>query len=145
MERGFRMRRLSLLVALGTLAPLALGACGGGGSSSSSSTPTTTAAGGGGGGGETVKVSAVSGQLAFQQKSLSAKSGSDTFDFTNPDSAIGHDFCIKDQTGSEVGCTDIVTGSSANVTVDLQPGKYTYYCSVDGHEASGMEGTLTVK
>ena len=138
------MRRLAVLIALGALFPLALAACGSS-SSSSSSPSTTTAAGGGGGGGETVKVSAVSGQFAFKPSSLQAKAGSDTFAFTNPDASIGHDFCVKNSNGSELGCTDIVTGSSANVTVDLQPGKYTYYCSVDGHADAGMEGTLTVK
>jgi plastocyanin len=36
-------------------------------------------------------------------------------------------------------------GSSESKKIDLQPGKYTFYCSITGHRAQGMEGTLTVK
>jgi uncharacterized cupredoxin-like copper-binding protein len=27
----------------------------------------------------------------------------------------------------------------------VKPGTYTFFCSVPGHEAGGMKGTLTVK
>ena len=36
-------------------------------------------------------------------------------------------------------------GGTSTVTAKLKPGTYTFYCSVDGHEAAGMKGTLTVK
>jgi hypothetical protein len=36
-------------------------------------------------------------------------------------------------------------GSSQSKKIDLKAGKYTFYCSIPGHRAAGMEGTLTVK
>jgi uncharacterized cupredoxin-like copper-binding protein len=36
-------------------------------------------------------------------------------------------------------------GGAQSMKIDLKPGKYTFYCSVPGHRAAGMEGTLTVK
>jgi len=35
-------------------------------------------------------------------------------------------------------------GGSQSKKIDLKSGKYTFYCSVTGHRAQGMEGTLTV-
>jgi plastocyanin len=143
------MRKLALLVALAALAPLAFAACGGGGDNETTSATTgatTTQAGGGGGGGQTLQLAAdPSGNLAYQQNSLSAKAGQVTIDFDNP-AQIGHDVCVQDSSGKNLGCSDVVTGSNTTLSVDLsKPGDYTYYCSVDGHEAAGMKGTLTVK
>jgi plastocyanin len=114
--------------------------------STSPTTTSTTSTGGAAGGGSTVKISTdPSGQLAFQQSSVTAsKAGPVTIDFTNQ-SPVGHDVHVSDSSGKDLGGTDIITGSSTSATVNLKPGKYTFYCSVPGHEAAGMKGTLTVK
>jgi plastocyanin len=134
-------RALPLLLVLAA-SVLALSACGGG-SSSSSTTPASTTGGGGGGGSSTVKISAdPSGALKFEQTDVSATAGSITIDFTNM-SSLPHDVRIEGNGAS--GGTDEITNSSTSATVDLDPGTYTFFCSVDGHRAAGMEGTLTVK
>jgi plastocyanin len=134
-------RALPLLLVLAA-SVLALSACGGG-SSSSSTTPASTGSGGGGGGGSTVKISAdPSGALKYEQTDVSATAGSVTIDFTNM-SSLPHDVTIEGNGAS--GQTDTITNSSTSTTIDLDPGTYTFFCSVDGHRAAGMEGTLTVK
>src|SRR4051794_1469928 len=111
------------------------------GETTTSSTSTSAPAGGG----STIKVSAdPTGQLKFEQSSLTATAGKDTLDFTN-DSPVGHNVQIQDSNGKVIGGTKTVTGESTTAAVDLKPGKYTYFCSVPGHEAAGMKGTLTVK
>ena len=45
-----------------------------------------------------------------------------------------------DQDGQTVG-----QGGTSTVTVTLKPGRYEFYCPVDGHKDAGMKGTLTVK
>jgi plastocyanin len=133
-------RPLPLLLVL-VASVLALAACGGGGGESASTTPTATG-GGGGGGGSTVKITAdPSGALKYEETTATATAGSVTIDFTNM-SSLPHDVTIEGNGAS--GGTDVITGSTTSTTIDLQPGTYTYFCSVDGHRAAGMEGTLTV-
>lgn len=143
------MRRASALMAVAAVAVLGLAACGGGDDddeTTAAAQPTTTAAaGGGGGGGSTVDISTPSGSdLAFNQKDVSAKAGSVTIDFDNMQS-LQHDVKVEDSSGQELGGTDLVSSATATATVDLQPGSYTFFCSVPGHREAGMEGTLTVK
>jgi plastocyanin len=132
-------RRLSPFLVLLTALALGVASCGGGNDEAA----TTSGGGGGGGGGSTVQISAdPSGALKFEQTSLEATAGSVTIEFTN-DSSISHDVKIEGNGVNGEG-TDEVTGGNTSATVDLQPGTYTFYCSVDGHRAAGMEGTLVV-
>jgi plastocyanin len=143
------MRKLFALLAVGLVAALGLVACGDdddddGGSDTSAAT-TTTETGGGGGAGGTISVSAAAdGSLQFDQTELTATAGTNTVEFDNP-SQVAHNVEIEDSSGEDVAGTDTITGSTTTTTADLQPGTYKFYCSVDGHEAAGMEGTLTVK
>ena len=133
---------LLFLIVLSALA-LGLAACGGGNEAATTGGGATTATGGGGGG-ETLQLAAdPSGALKFDKTSLEATAGNVTIDFTN-DSSLPHNVKL-DGPGVEDEGTDTITGSSTSVTLDLQPGEYTFYCSVDGHRAAGMEGKLVVK
>ena len=135
---------LLFLIVLSALA-LSLAACGGGGNEAATTGGgATTAGGGGGGGGETLQLAAdPSGALKFDKTSLEATAGNVTIDFTN-DSSLPHDVKLEGP-GVDGEGTDTITGSSTSVTLDLEAGEYTFYCSVDGHRAAGMEGKLVVK
>lgn len=84
-----------------------------------------------------------SGALAYDTDSLEAKAGAVNVDFTN-DAPIAHDV-VFEKDGSEGARSEIITGSTETVSFDAEPGEYTFYCSLPGHEAAGMKGTLTVK
>jgi plastocyanin len=147
-----RMRRASAVLIVSALAVVGLAACGSSSSNSTTaaSTPasTSTAASTGGGakgGGSTVNVSTPSGgSLAYDQKTLTAKAGNVTVDFTN-NQPLQHDVAIADSSGKILGQTNLVSSGTANTSVTLQPGTYTFYCTVPGHREAGMQGTLTVK
>ena len=125
-----------------TAAVLGLGACGGGNEAATTGGGAAAGGGGGGGGGETLQLADPSGALKFDKTSLEATAGNVTIDFTN-DSSLPHDVKLEGP-GVDGEGTDTITGSSTSVTLDLQAGEYTFYCSVDGHRAAGMEGTLVV-
>jgi plastocyanin len=97
----------------------------------------------GGAASATVQVAAdPSGQIAYQQKSLSARAGKVTIQFTNQ-APVPHDVTIA-QGSRRIGATSQITGSKTSATVTLSAGKYTFYCSVDAHRQAGMQGNLTV-
>ena len=145
------MRKASILLVALALALFGLAACGddddddGGDSETTTETTTTDTGASGGGATSTLDVSApADGSFSFDQSELSTKAGTVTVNFDNP-AALSHDVVIEDESGNEVGKTDLVSESSAETTVDLEPGTYTYFCDVAGHREGGMEGTLTVK
>jgi plastocyanin len=83
------------------------------------------------------------GQLKFLASSATATPGHVTIRMKNM-SSVPHDIAIRGAAASQIG--PIVTnGGVSTVSASLKPGTYTFYCSVDGHEAAGMKGTLTVK
>jgi plastocyanin len=143
------MKKALILIAVVALAGFGLAACGGDDddedTTAAATTTTETAPAGGGGGASTVEVSApADGSLAFDQTDLTTKAGAVTINFDNP-ASISHDVKVEDSAGAELGGTDLVSQGDATATVDLQPGSYTFFCSVPGHRPAGMEGTLTVK
>ena len=147
LRKGDRMKKASAVLAVTALAAFGLAACGGssndnGTTAAATSATTTTVAAGGAG---TVNISTPSGStLAYDQKTASAKAGTVTVDFDNKQ-ALQHDVAIADSSGKVLGQTDLVSSGTAATTVDLQPGTYTFYCTVPGHKEAGMQGTLTVK
>jgi plastocyanin len=82
------------------------------------------------------------GDFKFQKDSLTAPAGTITLVMLNPSSEI-HNISVEgddvDEKGKLVG-----KGETSRVTVVLEPGEYTFYCSVPLHRDGGMEGTLTV-
>ncbi|MGZ8665663.1 MAG: plastocyanin/azurin family copper-binding protein [Solirubrobacterales bacterium] len=140
------MKKAIALLALAAT-PVFLVACGGG-----DDTTDTGAAGGSPGGttvtapkGAPVKLTAnADNQLAYDQKTLTAKAGTVSIDFDNP-AAIQHDVAVEDSGGEVLGTSDLVTQGKVNLTIDdVKAGSYTFFCTVPGHREAGMEGTLTV-
>ena len=143
------------MLILGLVAALAVGlaACGSSDDTSttaadteaSSTTSSTTAETGGSGGGAPVAVTAAAdGGLAFDEKTLNASAGAVDLKLDNP-STTEHNVCVRSDSGDELGCSDETEEGTADLSVDLQPGTYEFYCSEPGHEEAGMKGTLTVK
>jgi plastocyanin len=92
----------------------------------------------------TLKLAAQDNTIAYDTMQLSGKAGQVTIDFDNPSTALSHDVCLEGPTGQQIGCSDTITNSTTSLSENLKPGKYTFFCSVDGHRQAGMEGTLTV-
>jgi plastocyanin len=83
------------------------------------------------------------GQLKFLASSASATPGQVTINMKNA-SSVPHDIAIKGNGVTDAGKV-VSGGGTSTVSTSLKPGSYTFYCTVDGHEAAGMKGTLTVK
>jgi mono/diheme cytochrome c family protein len=80
-----------------------------------------------------------SGQLAFVNKTAEAPAGKLTIKMPNQ-SGVPHDISIQGK-----GKGKVVPKGVSEFSTSLTPGKYTYLCTVPGHAAAGMKGTLTVK
>ena len=137
---------------------LGVSACGGSSASSSSSTSaasspagststaSSTAASSTGAASTALALAAdPSGALKFTKSALTAKAGTVTISFTNS-SPLAHNLTVQQGTsGSVLGATPTFSGGTKTLKLTLKAGTYTYYCSVPGHRAGGMVGTLTVQ
>ena len=140
-----RVAPLSLVALLTLAGLLALAGCGS--SSSSTSTPASapTSSSAAVGAGSTVSVAANSeGLLHYEPSSLTAKAGSVSISFKNA-SPLSHNITVANSSGAVVGATATFTGGTRILALNLKPGSYKFYCTVPGHRAAGMEGTLTVQ
>ncbi len=154
-DSRYRLARRSWTL-LAAMALLALAGCGSSSSSTSSSasstpastpsaTATTPAASGGTPAAGPLSVAAGPGsELKFTPTSLSAKAGQVTITLDNP-TEVAHNLTIASSSGTTVGSTVTFHGGTKSLSVSLTPGTYKFFCSVPGHRAAGMEGTLTVQ
>jgi plastocyanin len=101
--------------------------------------PETAAKGPGG----TLELKASPTQIAFDTTELTSKPGKVTIAFENP-AALEHDVAIE-QNGEEIAKSALITEGKTSVSADLEPGTYTFLCTVPGHAEAGMEGVLTVR
>ena len=81
--------------------------------------------------------------LSYKFADAEAPAGKLEIDSLN-DQPTDHNIAVEGNGVNAIG--DIVkSGGTSTVSVDLKPGEYTFFCSVDGHRQGGMEGKLTVK
>jgi plastocyanin len=129
---------------------LALAGCGSSSSSTSpstttTSTPTTSAPAAPSGAGQHLSLEAnPEGQLKYNKTSLTAKAGTVSISFSNM-SPLSHNLTLESPSGTKLGATPTFKGGSQTLALSLKPGTYKFFCTVPGHRAAGMEGTLTVQ
>jgi len=95
------------------------------------------------------------GKWSFDTQKLTAKAGKVTIELHN-DSGLGHNVRVhtgkccfkpgyKDLGGTAViGATSSDKRDTVRATLDLEPGTYTFLCSIPGHFQAGQRGTLVV-
>jgi len=83
------------------------------------------------------------GSIAYQFANAESPAGQ--VDVRSPnESSTDHDIALEGNGVNEKGEV-VQDGGTSTFEADLQPGEYTFFCTVPGHREGGMEGTLTVK
>jgi uncharacterized cupredoxin-like copper-binding protein len=134
MQRSLR----TILLAAVVTAPL-LAACGDDDDTASTTTAATTQDTGAG---ATSSLSVHgTNDLKFVPATYEAQAGEVEFTLVN-DGSIEHTLLIKGVGDFKLGVAG--SGDTDQGSVELEPGEYTLYCDVAGHEAAGMVAELTV-
>lgn len=151
--------KTSLLISSALLA-LALAACGGSGTTANPATsaqtdapstaPSAEASAAPSSEPSAAASATVDGQAVvvkdFTIEPLDLTSGTDVVLAVTNEGPTPHNLTIRDDAGEVLGATaDLSEGGSETLTVQLEPGQYTTFCSLPGHESLGMRGTLTVE
>lgn len=129
---------------LAVAASLGLAACGGddNGTTAGAQKTGATPAEGGTGGAQTVKVGET--EYKLNPDNPTVKPGKVSFDVTN-DGKVVHTLTVEGPDGSSTLDQDLKPGNSGELAVDLsEPGKYAFFCPIDGHKGLGMVGEITV-
>ena len=121
------LRKGSVLVVLVLVVSLVAAVSALGGASSADATTVTVTAG-------------KPAEFKFTLSKQTVAKGATTFKVTNKGS-LSHDFKIAGKKTATLG-----KGKSGTITVTFKKaGKFPFLCTVPGHAAGGMKGTLTVK
>jgi plastocyanin len=132
-ERNRPMSARIRLILTTAVTALVLSACGGDGDTTAGDDGPADAGSG--------AVTVVATEFAFDPDTLSFPSGT-TVSLDNQ-GVIEHDFTVEGHEDDILIYTN--AGETAEGTVDLPAGDYTFYCTIPGHRASGMEGDLTIE
>jgi plastocyanin len=125
------MRKHTFLLAAVVAASLVVAGCGGDGGGDG---------GDGGDSGSATGVTVVATEFAFDPPDLSVAADTAVQITVDNQGVVEHDLTV-DELDLEIYAAP---GESVTETVTLAAGTYEMYCSIPGHRASGMEGTLTV-
>jgi uncharacterized cupredoxin-like copper-binding protein len=79
-------------------------------------------------------------EMAFDPDAVAVESGTVEVVLHNEGSTL-HDLRIDDP----ALFVEATPGDTATAEVDLDPGSYQFYCSIEGHQGAGMEGVLEVR
>jgi hypothetical protein len=105
-------------------------------------------------GGATVlrlRADAAPGRVLFDKKRLRANAGTIVLELTNP-TELGHnvriqisDECCSDSGSGDVGGTQTIGKGITRATLELEPGRYWFLCSIGDHWRRGQRGRLVVR
>ncbi|MCO5219629.1 MAG: ScyD/ScyE family protein [Thermomicrobiales bacterium] len=101
----------------------------------------TPVAKGGAGSSESFQVSMV--DTAFEPNALTIPANTDVTINLENTGFLAHDFAMDSPT--KIVSDVLGNGGTTSMTLNLEPGTYTFYCTQVGHRQLGMVGTLTVE
>ncbi|TMC77825.1 MAG: hypothetical protein E6J08_13075 [Chloroflexi bacterium] len=84
-------------------------------------------------------------EFKFDPSTINATHGKVVFWLINS-GTTQHDLAIRDSGGTRIAVSELLSaGDTKEFDVnDIAAGTYTIFCTQQGHESSGMKGTLTV-